>query len=60
MDKSLPDIKELIRKDELEKAINLLTEYISTHPACSDEPYYLLGNAYRKQGNWHSTIIWKQ
>lgn len=56
MDKSLPDIKELIRKDELEKAINLLTEYISTHPACSDEPYYLLGNAYRKQGNWQLAL----
>ena len=56
MDKSLPDIKELIRKDELEKAINLLTEYISTHSACSDEPYYLLGNAYRKQGNWQLAL----
>lgn len=56
METSLPDIKELIHQEELEKAIRLLTEYISTASPSNDEPYYLLGNAYRKQGNWQMAL----
>ena len=43
-------IQELIKEGKSEEAIRQLDNYIHTHPDCNDEPYYLLGNAYRKQG----------
>lgn len=42
-------IKQLIYENKTDEAICLLTEYIEKYPR-SDEAYYLLGNAYRKQG----------
>lgn len=56
MDIKLPEIKELIKKDELDEAIEKLKQYIVLHPECNDEPYYLLGNAYRKTGNWQQAL----
>lgn len=53
---SLPEIKELIRKGNIEEAIEQLNQYIQENTACTDEPYYLLGNAYRKQGNWQLAL----
>lgn len=49
-------IQELIKKGKSEEAIRQLDNYIHTHPDCNDEPYYLLGNAYRKQGNWQLAL----
>ena len=43
-------IKELITDGKTKEAIQLLNEYITAHPD-SDEAYYLLGNAYRKEEN---------
>ena len=40
----------------LEKAIQLLNNYIQNCDNSEDEPYYLLGNAYRKQGNWQQAL----
>ena len=48
-------IKELIREGQLETAIEQLSQYIQTN-STDDEPYYLLGNAYRKQGNWQLAL----
>ena len=48
-------IKELIREGQLETAIEQLSQYIQTN-STDDEPYYLLGNAYRKQGNWQQAL----
>lgn len=48
-------IKELIREGLLETAIEQLSQYIQTD-STDDEPYYLLGNAYRKQGNWQLAL----
>jgi len=48
-------IKELIREGQLETAIEQLSQYILTD-STDDEPYYLLGNAYRKQGNWQLAL----
>ena len=48
-------IKELIREGQLETAIKQLSQYIQTN-STDDEPYYLLGNAYRKQGNWQLAL----
>lgn len=56
MTEKLTQAKELIGKGEVESAINILNQCIADHKACTDEPYYLLGNAYRKQGNWQMAL----
>lgn len=56
MTEQLPDIKELIERGDTEKAIDTLTDFIQTHPEATDEPYYLLGNAYRKMGDWQKAL----
>ena len=48
--------KKLLREDKTSQAIEELNNFISTHPDCDDEPYYLLGNAWRKQGNWQFAL----
>ena len=55
MKEKLINIKEWIRTGELETAIKELSQYIQCNPT-EDEPYYLLGNAYRKQGNWQMAL----
>lgn len=49
-------IKELIKEGKLDKAIQLLNNYIQDSDNSNDEPFYLLGNAYRKQGNWQQAL----
>lgn len=56
MKEKLALIKELIKEGKLEKAIQLLEDYIPNCDNREDEPYYLLGNAYRKQGNWQQAL----
>lgn len=56
MTEKLTQAKELIGKGEVESAINILNQCIADHEACTDEPFYLLGNAYRKQGNWQMAL----
>ena len=56
MAKQLSDIKKLIERGETDTAINALTNFIGNHPHVNDEPYYLLGNAYRKMGNWQQAL----
>ena len=48
-------IRELIKEGQLETAIEQLSQYIQLD-STDDEPYYLLGNAYRKQGNWQLAL----
>ena len=55
MKEKLINIKEWIRTGELETAIEELSQYILSNPT-EDEPYYLLGNAHRKQGNWQMAL----
>lgn len=55
MKEKLGAIKELIKNGNLELAISLLSEHIRLE-STDDEPYYLLGNAYRKQGNWQMAL----
>ena len=55
MKEKLINIKEWIRTGELETAIKELSQYIQCN-STEDEPYYLLGNAYRKQGNWQMAL----
>lgn len=49
----LKTIKELINQGDVAEAIRQLDEYLITDSTDRDEAFYLLGNAYRKQGNWH-------
>ena len=39
----------------MDTAISQLSQYIQLNTN-DDEPYYLLGNAYRKQGNWQLAL----
>ena len=56
MTEQLPDIKKQIEQGDTEAAINALTNFITAHPKQSDEAYYLLGNAYRKKGDWQNAL----
>ena len=49
-------IKELLYQNKIAEAIEQLNKYIDSHPNCNDEPFYLLGNAWRKQGNWQLAL----
>lgn len=52
----LNTIKELINQGNVEQAILLLNEILQTDIPARDEAYYLLGNAYRKQGDWQQAL----
>lgn len=56
MTEQLQDIKKQIEQGEVEKAILALTGFIRNHAHTDDEPYYLLGNAYRKKGDWQQAL----
>ena len=56
MKEKLNTIKELIREGKLDTAIEQLNAYIKSDTTQDDEPYYLLGNAYRKQSNWQMAL----
>ena len=55
MEKS-SQINTLIQEGQIDKAINLIDEILSTDYPQKDQLYYLLGNAYRKQGNWQQAL----
>ena len=56
MKEKLSNIKELIKEGKLDMAIEQLNAYIQSDTTQDDEPYYLLGNAYRKQSNWQMAL----
>ena len=55
MKENLIIIKELIKEGKLETAIEQLSQCIQAD-STQDEPYYLLGNVHRKQGNWQLAL----
>ena len=52
----LNSIKELINQGDVEPAIRQLDTLLQTDFPGKDEAYYLLGNAYRKQGDWQQAL----
>jgi tetratricopeptide (TPR) repeat protein len=52
----LQSIRATINKGEIGEAITRLNTYISTETSHQDEAFYLLGNAYRKQGDWQQAL----
>lgn len=55
MKEELITIKELIKEGKLDIANQKLSQFIQLDFR-DDEPYYLLGNVYRKQGNWQMAL----
>ena len=55
MKEKLIPIKESLKQGKLETVIEELSQYILSDPK-DDEAYYLLGNAYRKQGDWQMAL----
>ncbi len=51
---TIATIKEYITANQLEEAENALLLHASEKE--SDEVFYLLGNVYRKQGNWQKAL----
>ncbi|MCQ2210800.1 MAG: tetratricopeptide repeat protein [Paludibacteraceae bacterium] len=51
----LSDLKERLYEGVTDKLIEDFKEYVSAHPS-SDEAYFLLGNAYRRQENWEDAL----
>lgn len=56
MIEQLPDIKKLMEEGDMEGAIDALTNFIGNHKGSNDEAYYLLGNVYRKMGDWQQAL----
>ena len=56
MEISLTHIKEQIKDGNIEADIYGLNQYIQEKQDCNDEPFYLLGNAYRKRGDWQLAL----
>ena len=52
----LNGIRELISQGKVEEATGLLQDVLHSDYPHKDEAYYLLGNAYRKQGNWQQAL----
>lgn len=57
MKERLQQLKTLINEGKTETAIDELHQLISSASETTvAEAYYLLGNAYRKQGNWQQAL----
>ena len=56
MEQQLSDNKQIIEPGETDTAIKALTNFIGKHQGSNDEAYYLLGNAYRKKGDWQQAL----
>ena len=52
----LDAIESVLREGDADEAIRLLREFISASGTPSDRAYYLLGNAFRKKGDWQGAI----
>ena len=49
-------IKSLLEAHKAQEAIRLLDDYRAGGGAMDDELFYLLGNAWRKTGNWQMAM----
>ena len=52
----LESAEALLSEGKVEEAIAALREFIATSEVPCDRAYYLLGNAYRKKGDWQGAI----
>ncbi len=56
MDELLISIKKQINDGDVCGAIGQLQELLASSSGASSDAYYLLGNAYRKQGDWQGAL----
>jgi tetratricopeptide (TPR) repeat protein len=56
MTEDLGNIRKLIEEGYTVQAIRELHAYIEAHPEADDTPFYLLGNAHRKHGDWQMAL----
>ncbi len=56
MTERFKEIKALIQDGQTEEAIKQLNLLIESEQDLTADAYYLLGNAYRKQGNWQQAM----
>ncbi|EJX08740.1 hypothetical protein EVA_03176 [gut metagenome] len=52
----LATARRLLTEGDTEAAIRTLNAFIGNHPDTDDQPFYLLGNAYRKRGDWQQAL----
>ena len=52
----LEEIKGLITQGDVDEAIRQLESLIETDVPSKGQAYYLLGNAWRKKGNWQQAL----
>lgn len=56
MTERLQQIKQLIGNGQTETAIDMLVTALKEDTEKADDIHYLLGNAFRKQGNWQGAL----
>ncbi len=56
MNAQLQEIKDLIDDGRADKAIDMLSGAVNLDDSTDGELFYLLGNAYRKKGDWQQAI----
>ena len=56
MNEQLNHIRQLINEGHVDTAISRLNDWLQTASSPTAEAYYLLGNAYRKKGNWKQAL----
>ncbi len=56
MNAQLQEIKALLDEGRADKAIDALSGVINLNASTDSETFYLLGNAYRKKGDWQQAI----
>lgn len=56
MTERLQELKQLINDGQAETAIGLLNEALQDKTDSAADIYYLLGNAFRKQGDWQGAL----
>ena len=56
MTEKLKTIKKLIDEGETSTAIDQLNQFLAQTSQDADMAYYLLGNAFRKQGDWQGAL----
>jgi len=52
----LDEIERLLQDGGTDEAIGFLEEYVASCGSPCDKAFYLLGNAYRKKGDWQGAI----
>jgi tetratricopeptide (TPR) repeat protein len=53
---ALESIRKQMDEGDIEQVIKDLEAYIQAHPDADDTPFYLLGNAFRKRGDWQQAL----